>query len=225
MISDAMPDRVPEISGSTIVLLGSFNPKIFQPQWFARLGLIPPKQADEAEIKIIVPQISNFETEQFIMLVTEDRFSISSKPNADPIPLRDLVQGTFFILEHIPTTAMGLNHHMHFPMGSKETWDQVGDKLAPKGGWNGILEGRPGMLSLSITTERKEGTESRYTVKVEPSAQITFGVYFETNEHYVAGETEPLKSLMKILGERWEESRTYAHRVANHILDWTESPK
>jgi hypothetical protein len=220
-----MPERVSEISGASIVLLGSFNPKIFQPQWFARQQLIPQKQADEAEVKIIVPQISNFETEQITMLVTEDRFVVISKPNANPIPLRDLVQGTFFILEHTPVTAMGLNRHMHFPMQSAEAWNQVGDKLAPKDGWIGVLEGRPGMLSLSITAPRKEPECAQHNVKVEPSGQVSLGVYFETNEHYKAPETDPLRSLMKILNERWEEAQSYALRVAVHILEWTGTPK
>jgi hypothetical protein len=224
-----MSDSTPQISSSSIVLVGSFNPTIFQPEWFARQGLMPKEQVEAAQIKVIVPEVSHFETEQVVFQVTQERFIASSNPNANAAPLRDLVQGAFFILEHTPVTAMGLNRHMHFPLQSEATWHQVGDKLAPKDPWIGILEGSAGLQSLFITTARgsntggwreKEYPGARYTVRVEPSTQIKFGVYFETNEHYPAPKEEPLGAVMKILGERWEESQNHALRIANHILDW-----
>lgn len=225
-----MSDQTPQISSSSIVLAGSFNPRIFQPEWFARQGLMSKEQVEAAEIRVIVPEVAHFETEQVVIQVTQERFIASSNPNANAVPLRDLVQGTFFILEHTPITAMGLNRHMHFPLESEEMWHQVGDKLAPKDPWNDILEGSAGMQSLFITTARgtnpggwheKEHPGSKYTVRIEPSTRIKFGVYFETNEHYPAPKDEPLNALMGILSGRWEESQTHALRIANHILDRT----
>ncbi len=215
-----MAERIPDISGSSIVLVGSFNPAIFQPQWFARQELLPQKEIDAAEIKVIVPQISQFETERFVVQVTTDRFIVSSKPNANPAPLRDLVQGAFFILEHTPVKAMGLNHQMHYSMESEAAWHQIGDRLAPKEGWNEILEGRPGMSSLTILTKKTNPMGAEFRIKVEPSVQFPFGVYFETNEHYPAPESEPLKGLMEILTGRWEEAQIYASKVVDHILAW-----
>jgi hypothetical protein len=136
-----MAQQIPEISGSIIVLVGSFNPKIFQPEWFARHELLPQGEADAAEIKLIVPQVCHFETERFIVQVTEQQFLAATKPNANSAPLRDLVQGAFFILEHTPVSAMGLNSAMHFATGGEEHWHRIGDKLAPKDMWNEVLEG------------------------------------------------------------------------------------
>jgi len=215
-----MPPRHPESSGSTIVLVGSFNPNIFQPEWFARQGLLPEPETGSAEIKIIVPQISSFETERFFLQVTAEQFSITSKPNSNAAFLSDLVRGTFFILEHTPVTAMGLNFSMHFAMESEEAWHRIGDRLAPKDGWNEILEGRPGLLSMLIKTERVEWKGSLFHIKVEPSIKVKHGVYFETNEHYPAPETEPLTSLMAKLGDRWEGAQSYAASAVNHILEW-----
>jgi hypothetical protein len=214
-----MDDRIPEISGSTVVLVGSFNPAIFQPEWFARNGLLSPAEAEAADIKIIVPQVSQFETEKFVLQVTPERFTIGSRPSADPAPLGDLVQGTFFILEHTPVGAMGLNRQLHYPLGSEEDWHNVGDKLAPKDGWNGVLEGRPGMLSLVITTNKQSPIGAKFTVRVEPSALVKHGVFFETNEHYEGPKPEPLKGLMQILSERWEDVPIYASKVVSHILN------
>jgi hypothetical protein len=220
-----MAARIPEVSGASIVLLGSFNPRIFQPEWFARQRLLAQEQVDAADIKVIVPQISHFETEQFVLHVTEDRFTVFSKSNTNPVPLRDLVQGTFFILEHTPVSAMGMNHYAHIPLGTEEAWHQIGDKLAPKEGWREVLEERPGMGSLTILSGIIEPGRRRYAIKVEPSLQVKFGVYFEVNEHHQAPEADPLKSLMKTLSEKWEEAAQYADRVIDHILTWAETKK
>ncbi|MGB6265259.1 MAG: hypothetical protein WBF56_05905 [Candidatus Acidiferrales bacterium] len=215
-----MADPIPEISGATVVLVGAFNPRIFQPEWFARQDLLSKAEADNADIKVIVPQVCHFETEKYIVQVTSDRFVAASKPNASPAPLRDLVQGTFFVLEHTPVTAMGLNHQMHFATGSEEKWHRIGDMLAPKEPWKEVLDGRPGLMSLTILSPMDDPKGAQYRVRVEPSLQVPFGVFFETNEHYSGPEAEPLKSLMGILSDRWEESQNYASRVVNHILSW-----
>lgn len=39
-----------EIDGATIVLLGEFNPAIFQPAWFGQNGLIGAQEVKEAKI-------------------------------------------------------------------------------------------------------------------------------------------------------------------------------
>jgi hypothetical protein len=220
-----MAVRTPEMSGASIVLLGSFNPRIFQPEWFARQGLLPREQVDAADIKVIVSQVAHFETEQFIVQVTENRFTAVTKANANPVPLRDLVQGTFFILEHTPVSSMGLNHYAHIPLMTGDAWHRLGDKLAPKDGWRGVLDERPGMQSLTITSGMAEPGRRRHMIKIEPSVRITFGAYFEVNEHHQAPEREPLKNLMNILGERWEESAQYANTVIDHILTWAETSK
>jgi len=218
-----MAERNPEISGSSIVLRGSFNPAIFQPAWFAQQNLLAQAEAEASELKIVHPQISSFETERFVLQITTDRFVAASKPNASSEPLRDLVVGTFFILEHTPVTAIGLNRQLHFPMKSEDEWHRLGDKLAPKDGWNGVLEGRPGMRSLDILTYNAQPAGSSMMVRVQPSVLVKFGAYFETNEQYLAPNNEPLKALMQILRERWEEAQRYASKIANHILDWANN--
>jgi hypothetical protein len=217
-----MPELKPTIEGGSIVLLGSFNPKIFQPEWFLRQGLLPEAEAAEAQIKLIHPQVSEFETERFHIQVIAERFAAISQKIANPAPLRDLVRGTFFILEHTPVTAMGLNCLMHFPMESEELWHRIGDKLAPKDGWNDILPHRVGLTSLSLLTQKDPQTGAEYRVKVEPSIQVKYGVYIEVNEHYRAPDVDALKSLMDILDKRWEEAQNYGHRIADHILAWAE---
>ena len=50
----------PEYGNVGIVLLGSFNPPIFRPEWFAKTGIISDEAAATAEIEVIHKQISAF---------------------------------------------------------------------------------------------------------------------------------------------------------------------
>jgi hypothetical protein len=221
---------VPEINGAAIVLLGSFNPTILQPEWFVRQNLLPQTEVEKATIKIISPQVCDFETARFQVQVTQQRFAVISKADANPAPLQDIVCGTFYILEHTPVTALGLNRQMHFQLKTEKDWHNFGDQLAPKEGWGKVLPGRPGMLNLSIQAamggpDAPKGGPA-ITVKVQPSVQVKqFGVYFEVNENYPDSKPEALKNFMEIIKGRWEESYNYAAEIADGILSWTSRGK
>ena len=52
-----MPDYTLEISGASIVLLlGSFNPAIFHPEWFSRNGLLPRGKSITRSCKLYTPK-------------------------------------------------------------------------------------------------------------------------------------------------------------------------
>lgn len=224
-IACTMAPHVLEVNSASVVLTGSFNPAIFQPQWFVRQNLLPPEEGEKAEIKVITPQICQFETERFIIQVTMDRFAALSKPDANPAPLRDLVAGTFFTLEHTPLKSLGLNRDMHFSLPSEAAWNQVGDTLVPKEVWTEILPGRVGMRSLLLQGEipgfvdpKQEAT--RLTVRVEPSARVKFGVYIQTNEHFDAPKDVVGDYLVERIRTRWEGAYNYAAEIADYVLAW-----
>jgi hypothetical protein len=79
-----MPDHQLELEGASIVVLGSFNPRIFQPLWLSANNLIRPEEADAAKIEIIHREISIFSTEWFNLQVTDGSFSVECKdPSTD----------------------------------------------------------------------------------------------------------------------------------------------
>ena len=221
-----MGDRKLELVGAAIVLIGSFNPSIFHPSWFVRQELLPDEEVDSEETKLKVShqQITSFETERFICQVTPDRFSASSKPSTHPVHLRDLVLGTFDVLEHTPVTGMGINRQMHFGLKNEEEWHLMGDRLAPKDGWRQVMatgEGaRPGLLSMTILGALPDDPDVKTRVKVEPSTRVQYGVYFETNEHYPAQEEDGLLRLLKTLRTRFNDAQQHAEQTANKIIEW-----
>src|SRR5262249_25023629 len=76
----------PEIGAASIVLLGSFNPKIFQPYWMAKHGLISDSEAEAADVAVIHPEITAFMIEYlFTVQVNPTRFSIER--NVAPLVL------------------------------------------------------------------------------------------------------------------------------------------
>jgi hypothetical protein len=216
-----MPDHRPEISAHSVVLLGNFNPAIFHPQWFARQGLIREGEADDAKVQVNHPQLSQFETEQFLFLVTLDKFTIVTRPKTSPDLLRDLVLGTFYILEHTPMTALGMNQQMHVAMASEEAWHRLGDKLAPKEAWSPLLPERPGLRSLDVTFGGLDPKKPSVTVRVQPSLQMKHGVYFEVNHHRPALSENPNEELQDVLKTEWDNSRTKGDEIVSRIIDWS----
>ncbi|MGE3343810.1 MAG: hypothetical protein AB7L71_10265 [Vicinamibacterales bacterium] len=221
-----MTDWTPEISGSSVVLRGAINPAIFQPAWFSRENLMSREEADSAKLGIISEQLAQFETESFVVQVTPDRFQVNSKPNTHFMLLKDLVIGTFHVLEHVPVTAMGINREMHFRVPDLDSWHRLGDKLAPKEAWNAVLGGRPGLATLEILAARDDSADTKVRVRVQPSVRVTpYGAYFNINEHYEASVEKGLRGLLDILDSRWEPAQAYAGRVATQVLDWAIAHK
>jgi hypothetical protein len=218
-----MARHVLEVNGASVVLTGSLNPTIFQPQWFVRQNLLPAEECEKAKIKVISPQVCEFETERFTIQVTTERFSALAKPDANPAPLRELVAGTFFTLGHTPLKALGLNRDMHFALPSEEAWHKVGDTLVPKDIWKRVLQGRVGMRSLWIQSEipgfpDAKQESARLLVRVEPSTRVKFGLYIQTNEHFDAPKDGASDYLIERIRSRWEGAYNYAAEIANNIL-------
>jgi hypothetical protein len=220
-----MPKPILEISGASIVLVGSFNPLIFQPEWFARLELLPQTEADNATIQVIHPEVAQFDTERFYFQATTTRLTAGTKANTVAEPLKDLVHGVFYILEHTPVQMMGINRQMHFDMHSEDAWHQLGDKIAPKEIWTKVIgERRPGLRNVEILYVKGKGDPfdiPQVTVLVQPSTQVTpHGAYFEINNHFSALPEGGLKQLMEVMNNQWERLQNDAERIATDVLAW-----
>lgn len=152
-----------------------------------------------------------------------DRFVAQASDAGHYLALCDLVLGVFQLLEHTPFNKMGLNRFLHFRMPSEEQWHAVGDLLAPKEPWLGIL-GRPGLRSLYIQDAPEDLASSGAAVKatpfirVEPSLAVSPGVFVEVNKHHEAAGANTTSALIEILRSTWKSSLDNAERIAHHIL-------
>jgi hypothetical protein len=143
------------IEGLGIVLLGSFNPSIFHPEWMVRQGLLEAADVDSAAINIVHNEVASFRVAQIAIEVTRDRFEMVTTDATAFERLRDLLVGTFGRLSHTPVSAAAINRNTHYEMTSEAKWHALGHVLAPKEPWQSILSS-PGTRSLTIEGVRPD---------------------------------------------------------------------
>lgn len=212
--------RAAESESASIVMLGSFNPTIFQPRWLGTQQLIRPEEAENAKITIIRAEVADFSTEWFQLQVLQNRLSLSSEDPRQYAPLCDLAAALFAILPHTPITAVGLNRLFHFKMPTIETWHGIGHLLAPKESWNAIMEG-PGLRSMIMQGRRKHANAGTLHIKVEPSTKFENAVYVEVNEEFKASgdsESEGAQWVPRRLAEHWDAMMKFCEDAAEYLL-------
>jgi hypothetical protein len=210
----------PEVDGASIVMIGSFNPAIFQPRWLGAQHLIRPEEAESAKITIIQAEVADFSTEWFQLQVLQNRFVLTSADPRQYAPLRDLAGAIFAMLPQTPVTALGLNRSFHFKMPSVDSWHRIGHVLAPKDPWNSIMEG-PGLRSMLIEGRRKQVDGGVLRIKVEPSTQVEYGLYVAVNEEFKSpgnGESEAARWAAESLAEHWDAILNFSEVAAEHLL-------
>lgn len=222
----------PEISGASIVMVGSFNPGIFQPFWFAENKVISEELAASAQIGLIHPDISSFRLEgEFNVQVERERFSID-RALAPLIRIPDVVCRVFGdLLPHTPINQVGMNRLIHFNVRSEAVRDEIGRKRVPWEPWGdwgrtaftGVGVRKGGLISLTMTqrnlTDRAHGW---FQVKVEPSNVIgggRTGIYMELNDHYDLGRrAEGASEIVEIVRTHWEASVEKSESVIDQIM-------
>jgi hypothetical protein len=212
----------PEIDGLVLVLVGNFNPAIFQPAWLGRHGLASEAEVEQAAIELIRPDIVLYGLGPFRFTVQLDRFQAETLQPDQAYRMRDLVSGIFGVLKETPIRQMGINRMMHFKMSSEEEWHRVGNQLAPKPVWEKIMD-KPGMISVAVKGQRS-GAKSKFVqIRAEPSTQVKPGVFVQTTEHYEE-ETASTMWVPEVLEASWEGAQTYALTAASQLLEGCLEP-
>jgi hypothetical protein len=211
----------------SIVALGSFNPAIFHPVWFARHQLIRDKEADSSQVKVMSPEITVVESEWFALQVTTERFSLETRDPRKFLPLKDLVTATFEILEHTPVRAFGFNSVQACQLASTDAWHHFGHHFAPKVSWDGILDG-PGLRILTIQGTRSGSSADRIQISIQPA--VNSGIVISINEHYDVKQSDDQappspSSLISGLEQGWNSFLDYSRVVGEHLLKEGELPK
>lgn len=155
--------------------------------------------------------------------VVPDRFILRTKQEIYDNVIRDLMLGTFGLLSHTPLKMLGINRSMHYRLKSREILDNVGDGLAPKESWSGIIE-HPGMSSLSMVSEKHDfdHVSEILTVKIEPSQVVKDGLWIDVNDHYEIKEGQDSSGsdlLLQTLDERWQDSYNHSKDIIDKLLE------
>lgn len=219
----AASNQTPEAEELNVVVVGSFNPAIFHPEWFLRQKLIGDQDAKDAKINVVSSEVTDLQLCGLKVMCVCDRFSLGTSNVSHAARIQDLLIQMFTLLPHTPVTACGINPAAHFHVGSTDHWHKIGHTLAPKDLiWNGLFE-HPGMQSLTIKSQRKGDFSGEINITVEPSAKFPPGIFVRSNFHYGlpvdsvhAGGAE---LLLKFIKAEWNPACEMARRVANTIFD------
>jgi len=203
----------------SIVLLGNFNPKIFQPAWFEAEKLIRVQEKKEANVEVIHSDVAIFSLEWLRLEVIPERFHVAVTQEPYYEVVRDLVLGTFSLLRHTPINRLGLNWDVDYQMESEDVWHEAGHRLAPKELWSDILE-KPGMNSLTMKGLRTDGFNGSLNVKIEPSRRAHPGLSMNINDHFETNAKEPMGSneIMEILKSVWSNSYERSKFIFESLL-------
>jgi hypothetical protein len=215
--------RTPEAEGLDVVVVGSFNPAIFHPEWFLRHGLIAEEDAKEATVNLVSREVSDVLLCGLRLVCISERLSLGTSNISQSARLQDLLLNIFTLLPHVPVTACGINPWVHYAISNTEYWHKIGHTLAPKElVWDDLLDD-PGMQSLTIKAPHHGEFSGEVNVTVEPSSRFSPGVFVKSNRHFsvpanmiYAGAAERMVNFVK--GE-WEPACAMARRVAERIFE------
>ena len=216
--------RAPDAEDISVVLIGSFNPGIFHPEWFRRQEILVPQEADEAKPRVVSPEVTEVLFLDMKLNVFPDRFILETHDASRAEKLQDVVINVLTCLPHTPVTACGLNNALHFDLKDEAYWHKIGHTLAPKEPvWNHVLE-RPGMEMLVIKGEREGQFPGHINVTVAPSKnpKMPRGIYIHSNFHFPVPRNEsgmPDSDLVvPYIETEWKNALEQARRVAYRIL-------
>jgi hypothetical protein len=206
----------PENKAVAIVLLGEFNPLMFQPNWFGINDIISQSEIDaiisnRANPCIIAPNLTLFNTLQLQIQIQETSFNVTGIKESFSM-VKDVVKKTFERLGAMKITAMGINTSAHYKMPSLSKYQEFGDRLSPKGIWSDFLgknvsgDDRTGGLTRMQMQNQKEDQSGFFNVIVERSARFFPGIYMNCNDHYQFDENTDAETVMQKLEENFDES-------------------
>jgi hypothetical protein len=220
-------ERTPAAEGLEVVVVGSFNPGIFHPEWFLHQKLIDEEEANSADTKVNVVgrEIADVHLFGIKILCMNDRLSLTTTNISQEARIQDLAIHIFTTLSHVPVTACGINPYAYYSLNSRSYWHKIGHTLVPKGLiWDDLVKA-PGMQTLIIKASRDGDFPGEIYLTVEPSMDLKFdpGLFVRCNYHHSfskdtlhAGSTD---LLLKYLKSEWKTACGMARIMANKIFE------
>jgi len=224
-----------EIFAAQLIVVGSFNPPIFSPEWLKSHGLIGSDDCDAAiqnDSYAITPEIARFETDWFSLQVVQNQFALVSKGAVTP-QLKDLLIGIFTIIDQTPVSAAGLNYIGQYKIPSRDAYHRIGDILAPKTIWAKFYSAENneslGLAELTIQVDSGiRGNEVRATERVKKinlsvSPFVPHGVQMKFNDHNpiivdVKNRKNSAELLIDLVNNHWESSMEESKKVFIGVL-------
>jgi hypothetical protein len=211
------------------VFVGSFNPAIIHPSWFARFQILPPSDLetlDDLTSVLVTPDFTRFTISWLRVQATTDRFELSTVEPDRIYLLRDVAINIFHLLSHTPISAMGVNRIAHYPLLPGQ-WARIRSIFAPSEAWSPVSESAT-VASLTVQVDRAEVSDPGYTrVAIEPSLRFLDGLFVAINDHHdftrLSAVPEATNAL-KVLSENWTTIQECHERYTRFLIDQGREP-
>ena len=221
----------PERKQFSIVLIGNFNAALFEPEWFFRNGIISQEDVDLARDEnsvfpiVVTSQLTLFKTSQFTIKIEQNKFSVISETESFSL-IRDFVVNTFAVLGGYTIKAFGFNYSAHYNVGDMDTYQMIGDNLAPKKYWVSFLEDevtgidrKSGLADIQMI-KYKEDNIGYIKIQLQPSNFIRPGVFITCNDHYQIDEKDSnADNVITMISEAFEPRYEYMKNMHINLLN------
>lgn len=221
----------PEKEQYSIVLVGDFNPMMFQPEWFSRNLIISPEEVDFAKSQtalsplIVSPQLTAFKTSQFSIKIEQKRLQVVCEKEPF-IVIKDFVLKAFEKLGGFTISAYGFNYSAHYAIDTLETFQKIGDNLAPKKYWESLLgdevtgtERKSGLAAIQMQ-KTKEEKRGQISLILQPSILIKTGVFMSCNDHTnVDIEDSNAEQVSEQINENFDKSVAFMRKIQIDVLN------
>lgn len=199
----AAPEAPADITATSIVLVGPYDPTLLQPANLLRTGALTDADLSELRYEILAPEVSVLKLPWVRAVAERERLVFSTTMEAPAAePVRDFLLDAVELQTIKVFSALGINSERHFGLSSEEVWHKLGHSLVPKRDlWDKILK-EPGMRGVIVRGERDDGAKGYLNVRVEPSTQISPGVFVHINDHFDADPADP-QGLLAHLTDGW----------------------
>ncbi|MBP6721942.1 MAG: hypothetical protein KA239_06460 [Bacteroidia bacterium] len=217
-----MLEKFLKIETLSVVLIGDFNPVIFQPAWLANKSLIRESEAEKAEIEVIHNELNRFSLEWVEIEIAKNRCEFRSSKVAHFPLVRDLIVGIFSILQETPIKSFGMNHLYDLSLGTVQRYHAFGEALTPLNLWATTLS-KARLLDLQILEEDVSNAKNgrkRIQITPTPNSTIGFGVLISINNHFELNKpAHSANEHIALLKENWETSFLDARHIINEMLN------
>jgi hypothetical protein len=188
---------------ASVVVLGRFNPAIFQPQWFRDHDLIPASEIDSAENNpnrlLVTNDVTALQFESIRLDVQQARWSINTSRQDWKRDLGPIAASIFELLPHTPISLLGFNYSIHrYVVGGKPAALRLLNRWAPVE----PLASAVGKRVHIGATVRCDWDAYRVTFTLDSSVRLADGIYVGQNfERKVDGG----KALSECLHTDWSK--------------------
>lgn len=214
---------------ASIVLVGSFNPRIFHPEWLVNRRIVDSWDYEDERI-ICLPDFAQINLpDNRVLSVYVNRFILQSTCASSNLALADLATNLFVKLAETPLNKLGMNYDATIRLRDQESWKNLAKDFAPEEEWKKACsyleseltnkqENEMGLWSMAMNFPRPDDLKGflRSKIEVENSNDrtITFGV----NNHVEFDQVETLEA-MRILSENWKDSLQIAKSLIENMMN------